>query len=220
MMQKTFELELECKDLDDGTMGGFKGYASTFGNVDHHNDIVTADAFANTMKRFKKEGAMPLLWQHKTDMPVGVIKKITQDEKGIIVEGEFVDTQLGRDARTNLKARSIRKMSIGCIIKKATYDEKKGTRYIDELDLHEVSLVTFPANEQAGILAVKKALPQTIRDFEAFLREKGFSKKEATAIALHGFNQRDAEGEAQEVKRDVSPLRDELLKLKHSLKGK
>ena len=56
---------------------------------------------------------------------------------------------------------------------------------MDEVDLFEISLVTFPMNEKATVVDVKSLT--TEREFERFLRDAGYSRKEATAIALHGF---------------------------------
>jgi hypothetical protein len=52
----------------------------------------------------------------------------------------------------------------------------------------EISVVTFPANSQANVESVKSI--QTIKEFERFLRDAGFSKSEAVRIASHGFKSR------------------------------
>ena len=70
-------------------------------------------------------------------------------------------------------------------------DGGKGRRLLTSLKLHEVSIVTDPANTLARIASVKNALGDgsmpTIREFEGFLREVGFSASQATAIASRGY---------------------------------
>ena len=91
--------------------------------------------------------------------------------------------------------KAIDSLSIGFAPVTVEIDEKKNIRYLKELDLFEVSLVTFPANEKAVITNVKSQI-STIRDFEGFLRDAGYSREEAKSIASRGFlykEQRDAE---------------------------
>lgn len=188
-----FESQLECKADDAAGFGAFEGYASTFGNLDYHNDVVVSGAYKATIKNFKKVGAMPLLWQHDVRQPVGVITEMVEDEKGLLVRGAFADTQAGREAREYLRIKAVRQMSIGFRVNKYSFDDKKGTRFLEDIDLKEVSLVTFPANERAEITRIKSA-PQTEREFEKFLREAGFSKAAAKAITTQGFKvARDAD---------------------------
>jgi hypothetical protein len=65
------------------------------------------------------------------------------------------------------------------------------TRQLLELALYEVSLVTIPMNERAVITSVKSFVEDgrlpTLPEFENFLREAGFSKSQATAIAGKGL---------------------------------
>lgn len=211
-LTKSVEAELEYKE--DSGVGAFEGYASTFDNIDRHNDAVVKGAYRETIKKFKKEGGkMPLLWQHSSGSPVGVITDMREDDKGLIVKGVFADTQAGREARELLKIAAVRKMSIGFRVNKYSWDEKKGTRFLEEIDLMEVSLVTFPANEQASITAVKSDLPQTGREFEKFLRDAGFSKAAARGITNSGFNGRDAQDEEEQpIGRDAQAIGADVLK--------
>ena len=59
-------------------------------------------------------------------------------------------------------------------------------------ELYEFSIVPVPANPEARMTDIKGAgcttPPTTVREFEQVLRDAGFSRADATAIASHGFN--------------------------------
>ena len=98
-------------------------------------------------------------------------------------------------------------MSIGYRLKKYERDTDTDTTDLLEIDLWEVSLVTFPANEAATFSSVKDALAAgslpSLSEFEQFLRDAGFSKSQATAVAGYGLRQllRDA---ASPTAKDIS----------------
>jgi HK97 family phage prohead protease len=190
---KHFAIE-ELKTNDDAFT--FAGYASTFGNVDDVNDVVVPGAFARTIKERGPSGVV-LLWQHDKNEPIGRPTVIREDSKGLYIESSISRTDTGMKAYTLLKDGVLRQMSIGYTAKKYSIDQKSGVRRLEDMDLWEVSLVTFPANEKAAVTAVKSR-PSTIREFEDFLREAGFSQKDATTVALRGFKTLTTQGEPDE----------------------
>lgn len=135
----------------------FKGYASTFGNVDEVNDIIEAGAFKKSIKERGPNGSnqIKVLWQHSD--PLGVPTVMKEDTNGLYVEGKISKTRLGDEALELMRDGVVDKMSIGFSIPKGKfeYDEKMGVRRIKEVKLYEFSPVTFPANEQASITGVK-----------------------------------------------------------------
>ena len=174
---------------DDGT---FSGYASVFGVEDGYGDVVRKGAFDKTILKWKESGRMPpVLWQHQSGSPIGVHTAIREDEKGLWIEGRLLVDEVTRakEARALLAAGVISGISIGYLAKEWTYNKNEDIVYLDEIDLWENSIVTFPANPEARVSEVK-----SIRDFENFLRDAGgFSRREAKRIASHGFEkQRDA----------------------------
>jgi HK97 family phage prohead protease len=191
-----YKFSSEIKDT-----GKFEGYASTFQDIDGGGDIVIPGAFANTIKN--KQGNIPLLWQHDSSLPIGVIEKMQEDENGLFVEGQLVLSGVSKatEAFNLLKAGAIQGLSIGYRTIKSTKDAaRKGVRILQELDLIEVSLVTFPMNKNAKVSFVKSGIENiddlSIKEFEGFLRDSGFSRKQATIIAsngFRGFNQGDPE---------------------------
>lgn len=180
---KAFGFEFEVKEAE-GAMT-IEGYGSTFGNTDQGGDIVLRGAFVKSLMNRKPK----MLWQHDTRKVIGVWDDASEDTKGLYLKGSFVKTQQGMEAYELAKAGAIDTMSIGYSIVEADYEAK--TRLIKEANLFEVSLVTFPMNEQAKIIAVK-SLPQTVREFEGFLRDAGFNREDATAIASRGFKNADS----------------------------
>ena len=180
---------------DDGT---FSGYGSVFGNVDSYDEIVAAGAFKKSLAVIKSAGdPLPVLWQHNSAQPIGGYTELAEDDTGLVVSGFLLkdDVALAREAYALMKARVVKGLSIGYYVRNASYDEKTGIRTLNELDLREISVVTFPANEQAQVESVKQALRAmikagqlpSVRDFEDFLREAGFSKSQAACIATHGL---------------------------------
>lgn len=165
--------------------GSFAGYASVFNVEDNQHDIILPGAFSDTIA--ERKGDIKLLWQHNVGEPIGYFTNIQEDEHGLFVEGLLLlDVARAKEAYALLKSGAVKGMSIGYNVVISEYDSK-GVRYIKQVDLWEISLVTFPANEHAEVLHVKGAAPDNIRDFEHFLRDNGFSRKQAKSIACHGF---------------------------------
>lgn len=214
MDYKSLPLQLKAEPGEDGI---FEGYASVFGVVDLGMDMVERGAFAKSLgsRRVK------MLWQHETDKPIGVWESISEDDHGLRVRGKLLpEVDKGREALALLKAGAIDSMSIGyrTVEAESATANGRGVRKLTEIDLFEISLVTFPMLPDAKVTDVKSIA--TERDFERFLRDAGYSRSEATAITLHGFKalqrQRDA-GDEKGSTEGFSALIDKLSKLKDSL---
>lgn len=208
---KTLDLPLEVKELSDE--GTFTGYGSTFGGIDRQLDKIAPGAFAKTLARHQKAGtAVPILWQHDPGEPIGVWDELAEDSRGLKGTGRLVlETARGREAHALLKAGALRGLSIGFETIKS--EPEGAIRVLKEIDLWEISLVTFPADPRAGVRTVKanrieewaRALrdgtPPPIKEFEDILREAGVPKSMATAIASHGYAKAvrsESEGKASE----------------------
>ncbi|MBQ8129386.1 MAG: HK97 family phage prohead protease [Clostridia bacterium] len=188
---------LEIREVrDDGT---FTGYGSVFGVIDAYGDSVQPGAFAKSLKN--KTPA--LLWQHDSSQPIGVWEDIREDEHGLLMRGRLLVGKVARatEARELLKAGAISGLSIGYVPVEWDYvkaprdgDEKAKSRVrrLKEIDLWEVSLVTFPANDAARVTGVKNLA--TIQDVEESLRDAGYSRTEAKSLISRIKDlQRDAE---------------------------
>jgi len=169
-----------------GEDGTFSGYASVFGVEDLDGDIIMRGAFSKCLGRCMEKGRMPkMLWQHEPSHIIGKWTKMVEDENGLYVEGQLINgIQKAEEAYALMKAGELEAMSVGFNIIDAGPNGTHG-RVINELDLWETSLVTWGANPKALITHVKAR--SSIRDFELFLRDSGFSHKEAVAIASKGF---------------------------------
>ncbi|CAN5261989.1 HK97 family phage prohead protease [soil metagenome] len=171
-----------------------EGWASTFGNVDSDDDVIVQGAFTKSLN-----AQMPkMLWQHNQTQPIGVWHTAQETDQGLFMKGEILPTTLGNDVYTLAKAGAIDSMSIGYGTKDFSMDRSTGVRTLKQVDLWEVSLVTFPANDQALITGVKSK-PENERDLEKCLRDAGFSRTEAKAIVSGGYKAiapRDAEANA------------------------
>lgn len=134
-----------------GDKGVIKGYASVFNNRDLDGDIILPGAFKNTLSKNKE---VRLLWQHNANIPIGVLNKLSEDTKGLKMTAQLqlaiIDAQ---KAYEMVKQNMIKGLSIGFSIIDSFFS--KDTRYIKSVNLHEISLVTFPANRLACVDSVK-----------------------------------------------------------------
>lgn len=188
----TKSVELDLKSIaDDGT---FTGYGSVFSVVDKGRDVVEPGAFGESLKRWSASGrSVPTLWQHKTDEPIGAWTNLKEDDHGLLGDSGLwlEDAPYARIAHKGMKTKTITGLSIGYRVKREEYDKKSGNNRLLELDLVEISVVTNPMNDDARVSSVKSMIEAgklpTVREFEDFLREAGFSKSQAAAVANGGL---------------------------------
>lgn len=183
MKTKHFDVGFEIKAVNaDGTV---EGYGSVFGVRDNYDDVIAKGAFVQSLKDHRAAGTMPaMLWQHDADKPIGVWTEMVEDEKGLRIKGQLaMETVKGKEAHALLKMGALNGLSIGFMSKEWAYDRDTEVRTLTAIDLWEVSLVTFPANEKARVTNVKSADElQAPKDAEKVLRDAGFSKSDATAF--------------------------------------
>ena len=190
---KTKAIDFNVKAIDDD--GFFSGYCSVFDVEDSYGDVVKAGAYTDTIKAWTEKGKMPpILWQHSRSDVIGVWTKLVEDEKGLYGEGRLLvkDVAKAREAHALMKAGAIDGLSIGYRVQKWSYNEDDDVLELLAIDLKEVSVVTFPANDESLVDNIKSKLEKgdlpTLSEFEKFLRDAGgFSKSQATAIAGHGL---------------------------------
>lgn len=160
------------RPVEDGVE--ISGYASLFGAVDQGGDVVERGAYAASLRAVTAAGRrIKMLWQHDPAQPIGVWDDIREDEKGLFVKGRILDcVAKGREAAALITAGAIDGLSIGYRTVRATKNTK-GQRLLSELDLWEVSLVTFPMLPTARVAQKNEFQPlgEILRDMAAAFEE-------------------------------------------------
>tara|TARA_S200002703_G_scaffold159808_1_gene174827 strand:+ start:1439 stop:2131 length:693 start_codon:yes stop_codon:yes gene_type:complete len=138
----------ELIDMDDKA-GIVKGYASVFDNVDSDGDIIRRGAYLKTIS--ENGSRVKYLYQHEMDKPIGKMRMLEEDQKGLMFEAEIARTTLGNDVMELIRAGVITENSVGIMpVRKEMNAENK--REIYEVKLFEVSAVTLAANDEAKIM--------------------------------------------------------------------
>jgi uncharacterized protein len=151
--RKRLGFTLQLKSLDE--KGRFAGYASVFNVIDNQRDIMLRGAFTQTLKGRIHD--VKLLWQHQQEEPIGVFEQLFEDANGLYVEGRLLlAVQRAQEAHALLKAGALSGMSIGYSPVRYAIDAATGVRRLSEVELWEISLVTFPANTSAQVTVVKQ----------------------------------------------------------------
>lgn len=131
-----------------------EGYASVFAEVDRGGDVVAPGAYAKSLAALGKAGRrVKLLWQHDAGEPIGVWDEVREDARGLYVKGRILtDVQRGAEALELLRSGAIDGLSIGYRTVKSERLAGAGRRLL-EIDLWEVSVVTFPMMPEARVRA-------------------------------------------------------------------
>lgn len=195
-MSERFASNFELKSTT--AEGVFEGYASIFDEVDDGRDVIRPGAFASSLMARSPEG-VKLLWQHNPAEPIGTIEEIREDERGLFVRARLeTSVKRAKEALALMKAGALDGLSIGYHTVNSYVEEKSGVRVLEELELWEVSLVTFPMQRMARVANFKGVTPATKREFEGFLRDAGgFSRAEAKRLSAEGYVSSDLVRDAQ-----------------------
>jgi len=149
MARRTVPAALEALGPD-----GFEGYASIFGVADGAGDRVAPGAFAASLRRRGPQGVR-MLYQHFAHEPIGVWEAMREDSRGLHVRGRLVaDVERARDVMALMREGALGGLSIGFRTRRARRDAQTGGRTLIELDLWEISVVTFPLLDEAAVTAV------------------------------------------------------------------
>jgi HK97 family phage prohead protease len=218
-MRDRFDFDAEFKFAGDAADGTFSGYGAVFGNVDAYGDVIEKGAFKETLRDWKgKKKLPPMLEQHggwgmtsKDYTPIGLWTSMAEDDVGLKVEGKLaIETSRGKDIYALMKMTprpAIDGLSITYIPKSFELGTKpdEPRRKLKKVELLELGIVTFPANDRALIEDVKSGAGDiTERDLERLLtRDAGLSRSEAQVVINQGFKSlkamRDAGGELQQL---------------------
>lgn len=187
-LQVPFELKQVSED--DKRFFIFEGLASTFGNTDLVDDIVEKGAFLDSLAvRMPK-----VLWQHDTNEPIGMPESLFETEQGLLIKGKLPknDTFVSGRVIPQMMIGSISSMSIGFTVK--DFEIRDGIRHLKEIDLFEISLVTFPANPAATVNNFKSITHDklsritTRKEYNELLKQTGCFSKQAREFLAAQFN--------------------------------
>lgn len=181
-------IEFEIKG---GNSREFTAYGNVKNIVDHALDVAMDGCYLNSIKRAKENDDMPrLFWAHDPrQLPVGAIKSLEEDSKGLLFGGKLSNTTMGNDLYELAKDKAIKHFSIGYLVNQERWNSEKGYNELIEIDIKEISFVNFACNEESQLQDIKSrnqdALPDR-RELEQILRAGApLSRKLATAIASY-----------------------------------
>lgn len=188
---------IEFKLATNESKGTFSGYGAVFGNTDSYGDVISRGAFKQSLKEWQDRGKFPpMLLQHGGGLfggspdgllPIGKWTDMAETPKGLQVEGQLfaLGTERGQYLMDGLKSGVLDGLSIGFRTREAVNGTKPGEprRTLTNIDLVEVSVVTFPANEKARVTAVKSLTDDELRDLETAYRDGGLSRSAAVIAA-------------------------------------
>jgi HK97 family phage prohead protease len=191
----------------DGEEMRFEGYGAYFDNIDAYGDAIQKGAFRRTLREAKKSNVWPLMlsahggWGLTAEdlTPVGLWEALDEDEKGLFSKGVLAPTPRGSELYALLSMRprpALSGLSIGYVPRawKTNADPAPGEprRVLTDVDLYEISLVGWPANDRARVTGVKSA-----RDLEATFRALGLSTRESKRAASAAWRALNREPESQ-----------------------
>ena len=138
--------------------------------------------------QLKAEAIQPsMLWSHDPANPIGRWTSLREDATGLFVTGQLnLATSRGKDAYEHLKQGDVSGLSIGFFVPKGgRHSGEKGSSVLTEIELVEISVVSYPANRRARVAGVKSL--NSKNDLVDMLRESGLSKSAAARVAAGGW---------------------------------
>ncbi|NBV62236.1 MAG: HK97 family phage prohead protease [Rhodobacteraceae bacterium] len=161
IMERRYGQAMEVR-ADDGReiLRGYASVTETAYPIGYAHEIIVRGAFERTLR---EKPDVVALWNHDASMPIARTTagslRLLEDEHGLVVEMEPIDTQAGRDARVAVRSGVVSAMSFGFIVRSDRFEERDGKvhRMIEDLELHEVSAVTFPANPATDLVVDRRS---------------------------------------------------------------
>ena len=215
---QTLDCGLEIKSLSDE--GVVEGYASIFNNVDHVGDKVMPGAFVDSLSKARQVGrTVKMLWNHDPSQPIGVWEDLAEDGKGLRGTGRLVmEVPKAREVHALMKAGAVGGLSIG--YRTINSEPQGNVRLLKQVELFEISPVTFPMNDRAKISSVKaEGIDEIVeklaagdrlteREFERLVKGLGLSNSQAErAVRVHLKGQGEPDEAADEAARFWAAMR-------------
>lgn len=163
MKHETKRLSFKMDEYDEEE-GIFSGYGAVFENVDSGGDIIEPGAFAKALAE-GWERVKILALHNDCWLPIGKPLELREDEKGLFLKAKISDTSMGKDIKILLKDGVLNELSIGYEPVVFEFDQA-GIRHLKEVDLWEVSVVTWAMNPEAVITDYKSATEEIRRELK------------------------------------------------------
>ena len=218
--RKFYPLQLKRVQQD----GAFEGYASLFGREDLGRDVVMRGAFAGSLEKRGAQG-IKMLFQHDPNQVIGVWDEIREDGRGLYVRGRLtLDVARAREVLALMREGALDGLSIGFRAVKARRDKRSGVRKLMQIDLWEISIVTFPMLPDARVSGLKTTRPfadraPRERELERWLvRDAGLTRSEAGALMRSGFKGLAARRDAAAAQCGEGRLAERMQKLAHLMR--
>ena len=167
-MIKTKTIEIKADN------GMITGYASTWTREpDSYGDVVAKGAFLDSIAEIEKSGkTLPLLFNHdNNDLKnyIGTIVNLAEDDHGLKFDATFDATPEAQRARELAMDGRLAKFSFAYdVLDQATVtlDDGREANELRKLNIHEVSLVLYPANPDTSVVSVKAGRRNSAKDAE------------------------------------------------------
>jgi len=160
-----------------------EGYANTV-TKDRSGDIIQAEAWAKGVDNYRNNPIV--LLQHNHAQSIGRAVELRVTKKGLFVRAKI--SSAAEDlykVHTLIKDGALKSFSVGFVIKDAEQDRKSGAVTITDVELHEISIVSVPCN-QDSLFSVRKAL-ESDEDYNKFKQEFLDNKKNKDAVISAGI---------------------------------
>lgn len=187
--------------------GKISGYASTWTREpDTYGDVVAKGAFADFLTENKENGrVLPMLYNHDSydlDKFIGTVTELREDEHGLYFEGVFDDTPMGQRARQLAMDGRLSKFSFAYDVLESaevTLEDGRKANELRKLNVYEISLVMYPANDDTSIVDVKAGRRNSAKDAKELTGIKDLltSALEAINGLLADDEGNDPEGDAK-----------------------
>lgn len=152
-----------------------EGYAST-NDIDRAGDVVSPAVWEKGLENYIKNPI--ILAYHDYEKPIGRMVEHRYDSKGLWIKARI--SAAAEDIFNLIKDGVMTAFSIGFRIKDAEYMQEADVFYIKEIELHEISVVPVPCNQNT-LFSLSKAF-DTAEDYSSY--KMLFAQKDAQAKGL------------------------------------
>lgn len=159
--QRVNTTEFEVREEGDGMH--FSGYAAMFESPSQPLPFTEKIARGAFKRSLRARNDIKFLWNHDSGEILGSTRagtlSLSEDDRGLKVEGMLPNTSRGRDVAELLKRGDVDAMSFGFSVPQGgdSWSSDGSERTLNSVRLHEVSIVAWPAyTATAGTVSVRK----------------------------------------------------------------